>query len=48
MEETLKRSRHRLEDNIIMDDREMGWEGMDWIHKYIDTVHGSITLQCQQ
>jgi hypothetical protein len=28
----LGRSRHRWEDNIIMDLREMGWEGVDWIH----------------
>jgi hypothetical protein len=27
----LGRSRHRWEDNIRMDLREMGWGGMDWI-----------------
>jgi hypothetical protein len=25
------RPRHRLEDNIKMDLREIGWGGMDWI-----------------
>jgi hypothetical protein len=24
--------RHREEDNIRMDCRETGWEGLDWIH----------------
>jgi hypothetical protein len=24
--------RHRLEDNIKMDCKEMEWEGVDWIH----------------
>jgi hypothetical protein len=28
----LGRSRHRWEDNIRMDLREMGWECVDWIH----------------
>jgi hypothetical protein len=27
----LERSRHRWEDNIRMDLREIGWGGMDWI-----------------
>jgi hypothetical protein len=27
----LARRRHRWEDNIEMDLREVGWEGMDWI-----------------
>ena len=27
----LGRSRHRSEDNIKIDVREVGWEGMDWI-----------------
>jgi hypothetical protein len=27
----LGRSRHRWEDNIRMDLREIGWSGMDWI-----------------
>jgi hypothetical protein len=26
------RPRHRWEDNIIMDLRKMGWEGVDWMH----------------
>jgi hypothetical protein len=26
------RERHRWEDNIRMDLREIGWEGVDWIH----------------
>jgi hypothetical protein len=26
------RRRHRWEDNIMMDGRERGWGGMDWIH----------------
>jgi hypothetical protein len=28
----LGRSRHRWEDNIRMDLREIRWEGVDWIH----------------
>jgi len=28
----LGRPRHRWEDNIRMDVREIGWEGMNWIH----------------
>jgi len=28
----LGRSRHRWEDNIRMDLREIGWEGVNWIH----------------
>jgi hypothetical protein len=28
----LGRTRHRWEDNIRMDLREVGWEGVDWIH----------------
>jgi hypothetical protein len=27
----LERPRHRWEDNIKMDFREIGWGGMDWI-----------------
>jgi hypothetical protein len=30
--------RHRWEDNIRMDLREIGWEGVDWIHLAQDTV----------
>jgi len=26
------RPRQRWEDNIIMDTREIGWEGVDWMH----------------
>jgi hypothetical protein len=26
------RSRRRWDDNIRMDRREIGWEGVDWIH----------------
>jgi hypothetical protein len=28
---TLRRPRHRWEDNIKMDLREIGWDGVDWI-----------------
>jgi hypothetical protein len=28
----LVRGRHRWEDNIKMDLREIGWKGVDWIH----------------
>jgi hypothetical protein len=28
----LGRPRHRWEDNIRMNHREIGWGGMDWIH----------------
>jgi hypothetical protein len=28
----LWRPRHRREDNIRMDLREIGWEGVDWMH----------------
>jgi len=28
----LGRSRHRWEDNIQIDLREIGWKGVDWIH----------------
>jgi hypothetical protein len=28
----LRRPRCRWEDNIRMDFREMGWEGVDWVH----------------
>jgi len=30
----LRISRRRWEDNIRMDLREVGWEGMDWIHLF--------------
>jgi hypothetical protein len=32
----LGRSRHRWEDNIKMDLREIVWGGMDWIHLACD------------
>jgi hypothetical protein len=28
----LERTRRRLEDDIEMDLKEIGWEGVDWIH----------------
>jgi hypothetical protein len=28
----LRRPRHRLQDNIRMDLREIWWEGVDWFH----------------
>jgi hypothetical protein len=28
----LRRPRHRWEDNIKMDFREIGWGGVDWMH----------------
>jgi hypothetical protein len=28
----LRRPKHRLEVNVKMDFREIGWGGMDWIH----------------
>jgi len=28
----LGRCRHRWEDNVIMDLREVGWEDVNWIH----------------
>jgi hypothetical protein len=31
-ERSLGRPRRRWEDNIKMNLRETGWEGMDWIH----------------
>jgi hypothetical protein len=33
----LGRPRHRLVDNIKMDLREIGWDGMDWIDLAQDT-----------
>jgi hypothetical protein len=29
---TLRRPKHRFEDNIKMDHREIEWEGVDWMH----------------
>jgi hypothetical protein len=28
----LGRQRHKLEDNLTIDLKEMAWEGVDWIH----------------
>jgi hypothetical protein len=35
----LGRPRHRWEDNIKMDLRELGWEGVNWIHLAQDKDH---------
>jgi len=35
-EEQLRRPRHRWEDNIQMDVREMGLQGVDWMHVALD------------
>jgi hypothetical protein len=32
----LRKPRHRWEDNIRMDLREIGWEGVDWIQMVQD------------
>jgi hypothetical protein len=32
MKSTMGRPSRRLEDNIKIDLREIGWEGMNWIH----------------
>jgi hypothetical protein len=41
LKRTLGRSRHRWEDNIIMNLREIRWEGVDWMHLLrIMTVDG--------
>jgi hypothetical protein len=34
----LRRSRHRCEDNIKMDLKEIGWEVVDWIHLAQDRI----------
>jgi hypothetical protein len=36
----LGRPRHRWMDNIKMDLREIGWDGMDWIWQKIQTSGG--------
>jgi hypothetical protein len=36
----LRRQRHRLEDSIKMDPREIGWDGMDWIDVVQDRDQG--------
>jgi hypothetical protein len=40
----LRRPRYRWEDNIRMDLREMGWEGVDWIN---DSEQGSTVCSCE-
>jgi hypothetical protein len=37
LKEPLGRPRHRQEDNIKVDHKEKGWEGMDWIHLVQET-----------
>jgi len=32
----LRRSRSRWEENITLDLREIGWEGVDWMHMACD------------
>jgi hypothetical protein len=39
---TLGRPRHRWEDNISMDRREIGWGGMDWIVVDQDRTSGEL------
>jgi len=41
---TLGRPRHRWEDNIRLDLRETGWEGMDWINLAQDRDHWQAVL----
>jgi hypothetical protein len=36
---SLGRPRHRGEGNIRMDVREIGWEGVDWMHLAQDRDH---------
>jgi hypothetical protein len=38
----LKRPRHRWEDNIKMDLREIGWGGMDWIDLAQERTSGGL------
>jgi len=33
----LRRPRHKWEDNVRMDIREIVWEGVDWVHLWIGT-----------
>jgi hypothetical protein len=35
----LERSRHRWEDGLKMDLREIGWGGVEWIHPAQDRDH---------
>jgi hypothetical protein len=32
LKRSCRKSRHRWEDNIRMDLREIGWEGIEWMH----------------
>jgi hypothetical protein len=41
----LGRPESRWEDNIIMDLREIGWSGMDWIDLTQDREHGNEPLR---
>jgi hypothetical protein len=34
----VRRPRHRWEANIRMNVRETGWEGVDWIHMFLETL----------
>jgi hypothetical protein len=40
----LGRPRHRWEDNIKVDLREVGLEGVDWIHLAEGGTHGRLLL----
>jgi hypothetical protein len=39
----LGRLRRRWEDNIMMDCREIGWEGADWIHQAQKGTSGGLS-----
>jgi hypothetical protein len=47
----LRKYRHRLEDNIRMVGREIGWEVVDWIHlvqdRYQWQVLVNMMMNCQ-
>jgi len=38
MKEGERRPRHRCENNIKSDLQEMGWEGVDWIHLFLENM----------
>jgi hypothetical protein len=40
----LGRARHRWEDNIKMNVREIGWNGMDWINLAQDRDHWTVPV----
>jgi hypothetical protein len=40
----LRRPRHRWEDDIRMDLREVGWEGVDWMHMSQDRDQWRVLL----